>query len=816
MIDNLLLSRAKAAVLARDFQLATRLYKNLLKENPTDVSLLSQLGNMYVKSGNDEKALPIFNQILSLDSDNLVAMNNLGAIYRRKKEYDSSVEILQKARSVHGDNSQVEYNLGFTYKIMGESEKAIQCFEDVIEENPSDVLAYNHIGSIYAERKRHEEAVQSYLRGLKIDPNHPVLHLNLAKSYEKLKKYDEALFEYENALRTKPGWIEAIDGYADLLMKGRKAKDASAIVMQAIRLNPEDAKMHSKLGGILSKQGDLESSIDEYSQALKIKDDYAPALSGLASSYEKQGNFSAAIQTMEKLESVKPNNAEVLQQYSGILLSADKTDEAKEKLDTLIEMAEDDPHTLNLLGQYHICTGNFDNAKKCFDKIEELYPAFKEYLKDGAKRMKQQGIFDEAETLQKQYLALHPEDPDSLSFLANLYEEQNKVSEALEFYKRSLNVFGDNIEYAKSVERLQQQLKSEEAPIYDTTADIDRETSSIAALQNENAVSDDEADDKEENEEAVDDTNSSIENIEDVAESDEENQEAESEEENEAKSDDDDIFSMDFGESESTDDLFASTATTDNITPPEPHNTEDDISKSIDKVVPLDEITDFDFSGMHHDLTPDETLAWSLHESEPVGKKFDKTIGVFHINQQLPNNATKRVPDIDSAWDNSEVQPKEKFDYFNDFNDISADDFSEAVDMTPQTDSEETAQTDSSEPTKELDLAELEKEALPLFEKIHDMTSFLPEEKKEQFFESKPRILLDYVLSKLHNEDGLFTLAQKQRTKLGIKDDTNETAINRESVKNTLQCLMSLSESLSDKSLCVALENEGEKLIAKL
>ncbi len=609
--------------------------------------------------------------------------------------------------------------------------------------------------------------------------------------------------------------------------------------MQAIRLNPEDAKMHSKLGSIFSKQGNTDGAIDEFSQALDIKADYTPALSGLASSFEKQGNFPAAIQTMERLESIKPNNAEVLKQFSGILLSADKTDEAKNKIDVLSKIAADDPHTLNLLGQYHICKGDFESAKQCFDNIEKLYPAFKEYLKDGAKRMKQRGVFDEAESLQKQYLALHPEDPEALSFLANLYEEQNKVSDALEFYQRSLDAFGDNIEYLNSVERLKNRIKTESAPVYDSLSDIDGGPSSIQDEQNKGESEDEyfdneEAPAQEESEKREDETslkNLLEDNDEDIFAS------LQDEAQNETKADtsQDEISLEDETLVEGKKEDINKDAEEEMQ---EPHSASEDVTKSIEDVVPLDDITDFDFSGMHHDLTPDENLAWSLHESEPIeakGKldisgKPDKTIAVVHINKGVSAN-------IAPEWEKA-AEEKAKFDYFNDFNDIAADDFSEAVDMTPLQQAKSAfkaqpasqAQTVSKEQTQSLPQTKAEPQAKDknstfteqpeavekLFNKIQDLASFLPEDKKAKFLESKPRLSLDYVISKLHNEEGLFTLAQKKRNELGIVDTQRSIAINSESVKNTLQCLISLSTNLSDKGLSVALSHEGEKLIAKL
>ena len=44
---NLLLTRAKSAMLARDYQLAAKYYKTLISENPDNVDYKIQLGNLY-------------------------------------------------------------------------------------------------------------------------------------------------------------------------------------------------------------------------------------------------------------------------------------------------------------------------------------------------------------------------------------------------------------------------------------------------------------------------------------------------------------------------------------------------------------------------------------------------------------------------------------------------------------------------------------------------------------------------------------------------------------------------------------------------
>ena len=61
------LNRAKDAYFSHDYELAVKLLEECIKEEPDNVSLLSEMGKVYVGSGNDEKALEYYNRVLELD-----------------------------------------------------------------------------------------------------------------------------------------------------------------------------------------------------------------------------------------------------------------------------------------------------------------------------------------------------------------------------------------------------------------------------------------------------------------------------------------------------------------------------------------------------------------------------------------------------------------------------------------------------------------------------------------------------------------------------------------------------------------------------
>ena len=58
MAKDLILTKAQNAVLAHDWVSAASLYKELLRGNESNVDYLKELGSIYVKAGEDEKAIP--------------------------------------------------------------------------------------------------------------------------------------------------------------------------------------------------------------------------------------------------------------------------------------------------------------------------------------------------------------------------------------------------------------------------------------------------------------------------------------------------------------------------------------------------------------------------------------------------------------------------------------------------------------------------------------------------------------------------------------------------------------------------------------
>lgn len=446
--------RARSAVLSRDFELAARLFKQMLKENPDNVELMHELATTYIRSGEDTKALEICEQILKNDKDDYNALLNLGGIYRRLGRYDESVSILERALALAEDDIQAHYTLGFTLKQMGNFDEALQRFNRVIDHNPSDILAYNHLGSIHSLRGDSKNAIASYQRGLQLDANHPILHYNLALEYERIGHYDEVQKEYEAALRAKPGWSEAINGYASFLMSLNRNKEAHEILSQGIEVTPKNIHLQRSMGVVQFRRGEYSDSVQRFKAVLEQDEDDIHALMGLADVYGREGRAAEAERLLQKVDAAPKKNREAQLQYARSLLNANKFEKAGELINDLLNEYSFDLATVHLVAEYYACCDDSELLHRTLDKINEIDGSYYLHYLDIAQRFRQIGKFEEAQNYLIEYLRHMPNDSVALTVLASCYENCRRFGDALLFYQRALHRDCHNSSLQNTVERL--------------------------------------------------------------------------------------------------------------------------------------------------------------------------------------------------------------------------------------------------------------------------------------------------------------------------------------------------------------------------
>ncbi|OJF76699.1 MAG: hypothetical protein BKP49_05935 [Treponema sp. CETP13] len=442
--NNVTLRRANNAVMSRDFNLASRLYRNVLRTDSKNLEILLKLADCYVKGNNDRKALETYLKVIEIEPKNFKALNSLGGIYRRLGQYDNSIKVLHTALESGGDVNTINYNLGHTYKMSGDYDNASDCFMAVIDENPNDVLAYNHLGSINAAQGKHEKALLDYRRGLQIDPNHPILHYNAALSFVALKKYEQAKKSFENVLRSKPGWVEAMSSYSNLLLTMNEKKEAKALLKQAVLLNPQNIKIKNSLGEIYTSEGKYHEAAVIFKENLNAEKNNINALEGLESVYESQKKYLDAARILNKLEKIHPEDNEIALRFARVLMNLGRMHNAGVHLKEVLSRDSENTDALNLLAQYYIAKGKMKKVGSCYKRISEIDPYNVTYLRDSAIQLTKVGKYESAEKQLKKYLEKKPDDSDGWVALGQNYEGMHNWKKALEAYKKSIELNNQN------------------------------------------------------------------------------------------------------------------------------------------------------------------------------------------------------------------------------------------------------------------------------------------------------------------------------------------------------------------------------------
>lgn len=853
MEKNLILTKAKGAVLSHDFSTAARLYKMLLNEDSSNVEYLKQLGSIYVQNHEDEKAIPYYQQIITFYPHYIEAMNSLGAIYRRLNRYEDSIAILQRAVDEGRDSASVYYNLGFTYKEMGNFKDAIDAFEFVIHENPDDVLAYNHLGSIYFAQKNYEKSINSYKRGLQIDQNHPILNYNLARAYEVSKNIPDAIRCYQAALKTRPGWIDAIRDFSELLIKAQKNKDGQNLVQQSIKLHPTDTDLLCLLGKIYLNQYDYDSAEKTFKKADSYKQNDVKILSGLAESLEKGEKLDKALDTILSALEIEPENKDIRKQYVHALLTSQDYDTALSNIKELNdETNEKDIQILDLYGQYYICKDDEEEAKKYYDKIKRLNHHYKDYMLSAATRYSQIGKYENAEKYANEFIERRPQNPDGYNILGRIFENKGDLQKALDSYNKSLSLRTPNVLANKKIQNVTEKIEKNAIPKQEVPVEQNQEIkeeipSDEPVLEEKNEVNDDfdftqMGDNIPLQEGLVEDEDNFFDNFDDDLLEDE-NPKSDGEIVEEASSENENVptpqyfdpkVQEDFDDFQS-DDFIDDASQDDDLKSEENVQSEDESQTFEEEVPPKTLEDDFDFGELSEEK-----------EIEPINQNKDFQVPrtdfpnqTMEMQKMAMDNASQAMQAAFVAQKTAEQLAKMQ----EKFQEKTEKSIQEAINKIPEVvnNSKSENSNDESSVTQKDFIISAEKmlekienilkndedelkyeEEIELFKKLKVLISYLPEEERKSFTSCKMRLLMEYLISKMSGKPGLLNTSIAL-LKSGILGDdfkyqleTKKEDISNEMIKKVLESIKNLAIYLEDKELFEIIQISIETLLERI
>lgn len=147
--------------------------------SPQSYNVHNNLGDMYARHGEYEKAIEEFSKAIELNPGYADAYHNLGNIQMQlaqntqsEKYYQEAIQSFLTATGYNPILWQSYQNLGIIYFNIGDGQKAIEYANKAIEVKPSDLNLQYNLGLMYLKLGNPAKARQIFLAILDKDPNY--------------------------------------------------------------------------------------------------------------------------------------------------------------------------------------------------------------------------------------------------------------------------------------------------------------------------------------------------------------------------------------------------------------------------------------------------------------------------------------------------------------------------------------------------------------------------------------------------------------------------------------------------------------------
>ncbi len=178
--------------------LAEEILIKALKINPSEQSVLVNLGSTYRILIEFEKSEKYFKKVLSINSKNIHALVNYANLKRDINDYDTSINLYKEAYKIDNKNPIILVNLAGIYQIIGDFESSKKLLKKLLLQDQNNSIAHKMLSTIkkYENGDEHQsQMITIYNKNLLRGFDKSTLCYAISKSFEDQKNYKKS-FEF--------------------------------------------------------------------------------------------------------------------------------------------------------------------------------------------------------------------------------------------------------------------------------------------------------------------------------------------------------------------------------------------------------------------------------------------------------------------------------------------------------------------------------------------------------------------------------------------------------------------------------------------
>ena len=204
-----------AITYAKDGIINRNVIKGAVELSPNRVAVWETLGMIYrdiwgIAAGALDWGKNSFEKAISLEPTNPVLHTELGKLYLISGDSDKAKEKFNKAKELKSDYIDVSVQLSLLYESEGNLEEAIRQMEGLVISYPYNIEVIFQLGRLYLNNNLTDEAIPQFEKAIELFPNHSNSLYSLGLAYQRKGQKEKALAKFEKVLELNPGNADTI------------------------------------------------------------------------------------------------------------------------------------------------------------------------------------------------------------------------------------------------------------------------------------------------------------------------------------------------------------------------------------------------------------------------------------------------------------------------------------------------------------------------------------------------------------------------------------------------------------------------------
>ena len=438
-----------------------------IKEEKDDPQLKIRLADEYLAQKRWKEGANIIEDIIKERADlpagrqaGLNLMKKLVDAYEHLRHYNKVITTLKKILLNSPEDLDLRLRLAELLEKKGRLKEAIKEYTVILPKltRNEKTVCMKNIGYLLFQTGHKNKALHWYLKAAKYDRKDPNLYYNIGSIYDELKNPKLAEKYLRLALELKKDDIEGRLRLGQSLFNKDKLKEAKRYVKEILKKDPNHVDALILLANIVEKEGDKKNLRKIYKQILSHDPKNKIILFNLGVLEAEQGNLKKGLHYFNRLVKVDPKDIQAREALFDIYQRQKRDDFAFNQALELIKVLPRKISYYRYIFNYLTAVDEFEQLANYMLKGVKVNPKnfeLRQYLILAYLKLKKNEL---AVKEIKQALKLRPNNTNLLHQLAKIKEVAGNLDQALQVYKRILDISPDDEKAEEAYLRLRLKL----------------------------------------------------------------------------------------------------------------------------------------------------------------------------------------------------------------------------------------------------------------------------------------------------------------------------------------------------------------------